>query len=93
MLLLLAFSCQRKYTHEELEAELNRSMTAYLYEENDKDSSHVRYRIQHTAFFEEKNSFETEFTVNVHTLQTGHDTTGVMKASISKDFKTVKRIF
>jgi hypothetical protein len=91
MLVLLAFSCKERPTHEEVEADLKKAMLKSLYEAVNNDSSKVKYRIQQVYFFEEKNFFDCEFRVQMY--QTGHDTLGVMKATISKDFSKVTRVF
>ncbi|MCW3086762.1 MAG: hypothetical protein JWQ78_148 [Sediminibacterium sp.] len=91
VLLLLAFACRKKYTHEEVEEKLKKAMTASLYKHIDNDSSRVKYRIEQVFFYEEAKFFDCEFKVNMK--QRGHDTIGVMKAMISKDFSKVDRIY
>jgi len=90
-LLLLAFACGKKLSHEEVETNLKKAMLKSLYEAVGNDSSKVKYQIQQVYFFEEKDFFDCEFRVNM--LQPGHDTVGVMKAAITKDFAKVTRAF
>lgn len=78
-------------SHDEVEANLKKAMQKSLYEAVGNDSSKVKYRVRQVYFFEEKDIFDCEFRVQMY--QPGHDTLGVMKADISKDFSKVTRTF
>ena len=91
LLLLSTIACRKKYTRSEIESELSNAMLRSLYEKVDNDSSRVKYRVQQVYYFEEPNSFDCEFRVKM--LVNGHDTTGVMKATIDKKFSKVTRIY
>jgi hypothetical protein len=90
-MVLLVFACQSKPNREEVEADLKKAMLKSLYEAVNNDSSKVKYRIQQVYFFEEKDFYDCEFRVQMY--QTGHDTLGVMKAAVTKDFSKVTRAF
>lgn len=83
-------SCKAKDSNPgAVEDELNNAMRAHLYSAVHNDSSKVKYNIEKTIYFEDADKYICEFTVSVHAAS--FDTTGIMKANISKDFKTVKR--
>lgn len=90
-LVLLAFACKSKPSHEAIEADLKKAMLKSLYEAVHNDSSKVKYQIQQVYFFEEKDFYDCEFRVQMY--QQGHDTLGVMKAAITKDFSKVTRAY
>jgi hypothetical protein len=90
-LVLLVFSCKKKTSHEQIEADLKTAMLKSLYNAVGNDSSKVKYQIREVYFFEEKDFYDCEFRVQMN--QTGHDTLGVMKAAITKDFSKVTRAF
>lgn len=73
----------------EVSVHLNKAMSAYLYDKVHNDSSKVKYDVQEVIFFEDATFYECEFKVRVQS--TGKDTTGIMKARVSKDFTHVNR--
>ena len=87
-LLLICFSCKENI-NANVETALKRSMTDFLYSTVQYDSSKVKYRVDSVIYFEDKDFYDCEFTVQV--ISAEKDTTGVMGATVSKDFKTVKR--
>jgi len=87
--LLFAFSCNKKPTAADVEARLKRTMSEYLYQSVKNDSSKVKYEVKEVIYFKDVDFYECEFKVNM--LQPGHDTSGVMKAKIAKDFSKVIR--
>ena len=91
LLVLLAFSCRKKPGRQELETSLNQAMLRSLYQAVNNDSSKVKYRIQQVYFYEEPDFYDCEFKVQMY--QPGHDTLGVMKAAITKDFAKVTRAY
>ncbi|HVX28505.1 MAG TPA: hypothetical protein VHB70_19305, partial [Parafilimonas sp.] len=59
------------------------------------DSSNVTYHVQDVTYFNDnlKKRYVCEFKVHLHVKAKSFDTTGIMKAYISKDFKTIKRLY
>ena len=90
IMLLLAVSCQRK---DSLKNDLKSAMQTYLYSAINNDSSNVKYYVDSVIYFDDaiKKMYVCVFTV--HMKEKLFDTTGEMKAYISKDFKTVKRLY
>jgi hypothetical protein len=89
--LMLVCSCQVNYTRTEVGNQLKQTMQAYLYNQINNDSANVQYHVKEVIFFEDEKQYICEFTVNLK--EKLFDTTGIMKATISKDYKQVKRIF
>jgi hypothetical protein len=87
---LVMFACKHATTRNEVERKLKKSMTEYLYNSVNNDSSQVKFNVLNVIFFEEKNIYRCEFDVQM-TRPNGRDTTGTMSADISKDFKKVSR--
>jgi hypothetical protein len=91
LLFAAAISCKAKNTTPgETEASLKSAMQSYLYSVVNNDSSNVKYRVVDVTYFEEKDKYICEFKVNM--IAKMFDTTGIMKAHISKDLKKVDRI-
>jgi|SRR6516225_9595139 hypothetical protein len=95
LLFAIMFSCKAKEekTPAELEQELKSTMQTYLYKDKNNDSSAVKFRVLKVIYYDDKerDMYDCEFTVNMKTKAL--DTTGFMKANISKDFKKVDRLF
>ena len=89
LLCILAISCQKKPKQAEVQDHLKKAMSGFLYESINNDSSKVKYDVKDVLFFEDREFYECEF--NVRMLQDGKDTTGVMKARVTKDFTKVSR--
>ena len=91
----LLISCKAKdNTSVGLKDDLMKAMQAYLYQTQvNNDSSNVKYRVQDVVYYDDniKHKYVCEFTVNMK--EKLFDTTGKMKAYISKDFKTVERLY
>ena len=85
----MVFGCKRPLTRQEKEERLKKAMTTYLYQKINDDSTHVKYRVERVYFFEGNTLYDCEF--KVHLIRNNHDTSGIMTATISKSFKTVKR--
>jgi hypothetical protein len=85
----LIFSCKAKDSAADVETDLTNAMKTYLYNDINNDSSNIKYRIEKVIYFEDKDKYICEFTVNVKAKL--FDTTGIMKADITKDFKKVNR--
>jgi hypothetical protein len=102
---LIAFSCKAKdSTPEGLKNDLQKTMQDYLYlTQVNNDSSNVKYKVEDVNYFDDslKNKYVCEFTVNLKEGFTNKngvvkprlDTTGKMKAYISRDLKTVERLY
>jgi hypothetical protein len=88
----MAFACKAKDPGPELQKNLKTAMQKYLYESINNDSSNVKYHVEQVVYFddEKKNAYICDFTVNMKTKL--HDTTGIMRATVSRDFKTVTRL-
>ncbi len=87
--LIFLISCQANNSQSQIQRQLKKVMTDFLYKSVNYDSSKVKYHVLDVIYYEDKMNYECEFTV--HMIQSGHDTTGSMRAYISKDFKTVNR--
>ncbi len=95
ILLLTVFtvSCRVKDPVIQLQDDLKNAMQAYLYNGINNDSSNVKYYVENVSYYDDnyKKKYICEFTVRMKTKL--FDTTGIMKAYISKDFKTVERLY
>ena len=91
MLAALFFSCknQTAMTPTEVQEKLKQTMTAFLYNRINNDSSIVHYRILSVAYFANHTEYLCEFKVRM--LERNLDTIGVMSANITKDFAKVYR--
>lgn len=90
---VLIFSCKPKTdTPQGLGNELKKTMQDYLYNAINNDSSNVKYRVEKVVYYDDnlKDRYICEFTV--HLKAKLFDTTGIMKANISKDLKKVERL-
>lgn len=96
VLFVLLIACKAK---DSIEDDLKNTMQSYLYEQVNNDSSKIKYNIQKVTFFNDKDKqrYVCEFTVNMREFtvdsKTKFDTTGMMKAYISKDLKKVTRLY
>lgn len=90
---LIAFACKAKDTSENMDNNLKDAMRTYLYSTVDNDSSNVKYNVEKVIYFDDKikDKYICEFTVHIKAKL--FDTTGIMKANISKDLKKVDRIY
>jgi len=91
MVFALLFSCKPKSSPAGTENTLKSTMQMYLYNEINNDSSNAKYRVLDVTYYEDKDKYICEFKVNLKAKL--FDTTGMMKANISKDFKKVTRIY
>jgi hypothetical protein len=82
-------ACKRNLSRSDLENQLKLSMHKFLISRPNYDSTKLKFDVQKVYFFEDKAIYECEFVV--HMWSNGHDTTGVMTATITKDFTIVKR--
>lgn len=91
MLVSLLCACVRQHqdTPEETKAKLKAAMQDFLYKGVNYDSSRVQFHVMEVIYYETQPFYECEFKVHLHNPNT--DTTGIMSARISKDFKEVAR--
>ena len=68
-------------------------MDLYLNHQPKIDTSRVKFKVLEVSFFEAKLGYICDFKVNMKDRRdsTLIDTTGIMNANISKDFKEVSR--
>lgn len=97
-LLLLCFAAckmQPGYTGAALEQKLKSTIQQHLYSDKNTDSTKVKYDITNLVYFDDslQNKYICEFTVHMHIIQNNFDTTGTMKADVSKDFNKVTRLY
>ena len=83
------FACSQKPTAADLENRLKKTMSAFLYQSVQNDSSKVKFLVKDVLYFADKDFYECEFHVQMQ--QQGHDTTDLMRARIAKDFSKVVR--
>lgn len=84
-------ACKKKPNDAGVENNLSNAMLNYLWTTHKKDTSDVKFQILSVYYYEEKPFYECDFNVHMRVLSKNYDTTGVMKARVSKDFNTVKR--
>ena len=90
-LAVLIVSCKAKVKPDEtVQARLETAMRQFLYNSVNNDSTKVKYTMQGVNYYEEKNSYDCEFTVRMQLKNV--DTVGVMRANITKDYKRVRRL-
>jgi hypothetical protein len=89
------FSCVKKPAKNEVEMDLKTAMGLYLNHQPKIDTSKVKFDVLTVTYYEASKGYICEFKVNMKQKMPDHllDTTGFMKANISKDFKTVSRKF
>jgi len=96
--LFLLASCKQPLTKEKTESKLMESMSNYLNNEP-KSKGKINFTVNSVAYFEDKDAYLCEFKVRMLALErdkfTGIriDTTGIMKAKITKNFSSVNRIY
>jgi len=93
LLFVLMLSCKAKNTSADLENDLKAAMQAYLYKDKNNDSTNVKFRVLDVIYYDDKltDMYDCQFKVNMKTKLL--DTTGIMKANISRDFKKVVRLY
>jgi len=86
-------SCKAKNTSANLENDLKATMQAYLYKDKNNDSANVKFRVLDVIYYDDKlkDMYDCQFKVNMKIKSL--DTTGIMKANISRDFKKVVRLY
>jgi hypothetical protein len=89
-LLLIAIGCKRKLSPAEIKDNLEKAMTTYLMNEQQRDSTHFRFRIEDVDYYEGKEFYDCEFKVHLF-REEGGDTTGIIKGTVSKDFSVINK--
>jgi hypothetical protein len=89
--LITSAGCQKKYTRQEIVQKLSDAFSKSLYERVHNDSSKVKYYIKDVIFYDDRkyDIYLCEFKVRM--VDQRVDTTGIMGATISKDFTKVIR--
>lgn len=92
-LFVFVFACKAKNPASEIQNDLKNAMQTYLYNGVNNDSTNVKYYVEKVNYYDDnyKKTYVCEFTVRMKTKL--FDTTGIMKAYISKDFKKVDRLY
>jgi hypothetical protein len=92
---ILMLSCLKKTGRKQVEENLEAAMDLFLNHKPGVDTSQVKFNVLSVTFYEDKRIYRCEFRVNMKQKLDGKlkDTTGIMGASISKDFKNVSRSF
>ena len=91
MAILGFLACKKKHTAADVQNNLSNAMLNYLWTTHNKDTSNVRFQVLNVYYFEDKLFYECDFSVRMRVLSKNTDTTGLMKARVSKDFQIVKR--
>jgi len=91
----LMFSCIKKHGRKEIEENLKTAMELSLNHQPGADTSQTKFRVLEVSFYESPKVYTCEFKVNLKQKMPNRlvDTTGYMRADISKDFNTVSRIY
>jgi hypothetical protein len=91
----LFFSCVKKTTRKETEESLKTAMDLYLNHQPKIDTSKVKFNVLEVIYFEDKSIYICNFKVHMKARNNDQiiDTTGAMRARISKDFRTVSRTY
>jgi len=88
------FPAKRNMTREDTEQKIKKdAMLNNLYSAVQFDSSKVKYSVLQVIFYDDVvfNQYDCEF--KVHMIKPPLDTIGTMKAYISRDFQTVRRVY
>jgi hypothetical protein len=91
----LMFSCIKKHGRKEIEENLKTAMELSLNHKPGVDTSLEKFKVLEVSFYEGPKVYTCEFKVNLKQKMPDRlvDTTGFMKADISKDFNTVSRLY
>ncbi len=90
---ILLCSCLKKDSKKQTEENLKTAMDLYLNHQPRIDTSRVKFKVLEVTYFEGKMGYICDFKVNMKERRDSIlvDTTGVMNANVSKDFKDVSR--
>src|SRR5882757_1954137 len=86
-------SCLKKDDKKQTEENLKTAMDLYLNHNPKVDTSRVRFKTLEVSYYEAKMGYICDFKVNMKEKRdtTILDTTGMMSANVSKDFRDVSR--
>jgi len=89
----ILFSCHKKLSRNELENNLKTAMGLFLNHDPKVDTAKIKFTVLEVSYFEAPKGYICDFKVNMKDQSNGRniDTTGMMSANISKDFKDVSR--
>jgi len=87
---IMTISCKRHLSRAAVRDNLEKSMSDYLRAEQGADSTRMRFRMLDVSYYEERDYYDCEFTVQL-LREGGRDTTGIIKATVSKDFSKVTK--
>jgi hypothetical protein len=90
---IFLFSCVKKESRKDVEQNLKTAMGLFLNHKPGMDTTRVKFRVLEVVYFEDKLVYICDFKVNMKEKQGDQikDTTGMMQATVSKDYKTVTR--
>jgi hypothetical protein len=90
---LLSFSCRKKISGKDIQESLKTAMSTYLNHQPRIDTTQLKFKVLEVIYFEDKTFYRCEFKVNMKQNLNGQlkDTTGMMAANITKDFKDITR--
>jgi hypothetical protein len=93
VLIMFAFACKAKNSASQVQNDLINAMQTYLYNGVNNDSSNVKYYVEKVDYYDDslRKTYICEFTVRMKTKL--FDTTGIMKAYVSRDLKKVDRMY
>jgi hypothetical protein len=86
--LIITIGCKRKLSASEIKDNLEKAMTTYLMNEQQRDSTHFRFSIEDVDYFEDKEYYDCQFKVHLF-REEGSDTTGIIKGKVAKDFSAI----
>ena len=91
--LFFFISCIKKDSEKQIRENLKTAMELSLNHNPRIDTAKVKFKVLEVAYYEAKNGYICDFKVNMKERRDGqlNDTTGMMSANISKDFKDVTR--
>lgn len=89
-IIFAAIGCKRRLSQSEIKDNLEKAMTTYLMNEQQRDSTHFRFSIEDVDYHDGKEFYECEFKVHLF-REEGGDTTGIIKGTVSKDFSAVNK--
>ncbi|HCL84140.1 MAG TPA: hypothetical protein DIC22_09205 [Chitinophagaceae bacterium] len=89
------FSCVKRQGKKELEDNLKAAMGVYLNHRPGIDTSRVQFTVLEVVYYDDKKDYICDFKVHMKekTPDQIKDTTGTMRARISRDFKDVTRSY
>ena len=90
---IFLFSCLKKDDKKQTEENLKTAMDLFLNHNPKIDTSRVKFKTLEVSYFEGKMGYICEFKVNMKEKRDTMivDTTGMMNANVSKDFRDVSR--